>query len=95
MLRYEKFNAIYQKSNIQNFLFLLYFACHILQFKMLIMPLLSDVWIAQNYVFMISGFVVYRCHDNIDFSKIAIITNFSLTPVSVKNFTSILRRIVY
>ena len=30
---------------------------------------------------MISGFVVYHCHGNIDFSKIAIITNFSLNLV--------------
>ena len=36
-------------------------------------------------VFMISGFVVYRCHGNIDFSKITIITNFSLNPVSGEN----------
>ena len=26
-------------------------------------------------VFMFSGFVAYRCHGNIDFSKITIITN--------------------
>ena len=37
---------------------------------------------------MISGFVVYRCHGNINFSKIAIITNFSLDPVSGENFTT-------
>ena len=30
---------------------------------------------------MISGFVVYRCHGNIDFSKLSITTNFSLCPV--------------
>ena len=34
---------------------------------------------------MISGFVVYCCHGNIDFSKIAIIINFSLNPVSGEN----------
>ena len=35
---------------------------------------------------MISGFVVYRCHGNMDFSKIAIMTKFSLNPIGGKNF---------
>ena len=35
---------------------------------------------------MISGFVVYRCHGNIDFSKIATLTNFRLNPVSGRKF---------
>ena len=38
---------------------------------------------------MILGFVVYRYHGNIDFSKLSIITNFSLCPASGENFTSI------
>ena len=38
ILRYEKFYAIYLKSNIPNFLILVYSASHIPQFKMLIMP---------------------------------------------------------
>ena len=37
---------------------------------------------------MISRFV-FCCNVNIDFSKIAIIRNFSLNPVSGKNFTKI------
>ena len=37
-------------------------------------------------IFMISGFVFYRCHGNIDFSKITIITNFSLNQVSGVKF---------
>ena len=47
------------------------------------------------HVFMISGFVVYRCYDNVDFSKIAVITNFILNPVTSENFTSIRRRKAY
>ena len=35
---------------------------------------------------MIFGFVVYRCHGNIDFSKLLIITNFSLCPASGEKF---------
>ena len=35
ILRYEKFYAIYLKSNKHNFLILPYFACHTPQFKML------------------------------------------------------------
>ena len=38
---------------------------------------------------MISVLVGYGCHGNIDFSKIAIITNFSLNLVSGENFKSI------
>ena len=38
---------------------------------------------------MIFEFVVYGCHGNIDFSKLQIITNFSLCPASGENFTSI------
>ena len=36
-------------------------------------------------VFIISGFVVYRCHGNIDFSKIAIITSrFKILGIALK-----------
>ena len=31
---------------------------------------------------MIFGFVVYRCHGNIDFLKLSTTTNFSLCPAS-------------
>ena len=79
---------LYLKSNIHNVSILLYIACHIPQFKMLLMPFLIEVRIAQNWLFMISGFVVYRCQGNIDFTKVTIITNFSLNPVNGK----ILRR---
>ena len=35
-------------------------------------------------VFIISGFVVYHCYGTIDFSKIAIITNFSLLKKEIR-----------
>ena len=80
--------AIYLEINIQNFIIRLDFVCHISQFKILIMPFLSDFG-TRKIVSMISRFVVFRCDDNIDFCKITIIRNFSLNPVSDKNFKSI------
>ena len=46
-------------------------------------------------VFMISGFIIYRCHGNIDFPKIEILTTFSVNPISGENFTLIRLRKVY
>ena len=89
-IKVEKVFVVYLKSNIQNFLIRLYFACNIPQFEMLIMPFFSDVWMALKIeVFMISRFVVFRCHGNIDFCKITIISNFSLNPLSGKDLESI------
>ena len=50
---------------------------------------------AKIDVYVIIGFVVYCCHGNIDFSKITIITNFSLNPASGDNFTSIRQRKIW
>ena len=69
ILSYEKFYAIYLKSNIQLLIFL-YLARHVPQFKILTMLSLSDVWSRKIDVFMISGLnVVYRCLGNIVFSQ--------------------------
>ena len=57
------------KSNIQNFLVLVYFVWHTPQFKMLVFAFQSEIWIAENFNFSVLEVFVYRCHGNIDFHK--------------------------
>ena len=78
------------KSNIQNFLVLVYFICYIYH------SLRKWCWIEQLksgsraiYVLLILSFSIYRCYGNIDFTESCIKTNFNPKPITGTNFTSI------
>ena len=51
-----------------------------------VVPFLATSGSYKIDVFMISDFVIYRCHGNICFSKLTMIKNFNLNPVIGEDF---------
>ena len=83
--------SICSKSNIQNF----FYSC-IFDVQYTIVSDTSVTFFTSNLIRvevkvteLISCFSVYRCHGNIDFCRIYIISNFNPIPISDVNFTRI------
>ena len=80
-LRLKMFFAIYFKTNIQNFVVLVYFVCHTPQFKMLVFAFQSEIWITENFNFSIfEDFCLslswkYRFSQNVNHAKVQFKTN--------------------
>ena len=72
---------IYFKTNIQNFIVLVYFVCHTPQFKMLVFAFRSEIWIVQNFNstvfedFCLSLSWKYRFLQNVNHTKVQSKTN--------------------
>ena len=69
------------KTNIQNFFVLVYFVCHMPQFKILVYAFHSVIWITQNFNFTVfEDFCLslswkYRFSQNVDDAKLQTKTN--------------------